>query len=133
MEIVMHEGETYKKVARHAEKGDRFVVYNGYSGYLTVGKVYTIDHFDGEGDPQVIDDEGDEYDLHDHHEYLVLEPVADESIVLVSVTPPLEKSYTIVVKDSALAVIERALAEANPFDKDAIKIRGFIEKVRKGA
>ncbi|MBR8661169.1 hypothetical protein [Brevibacillus sp. NL20B1] len=133
MELVMHEGKAYKRVARHAKDGDQFVVYIGNSPHLTNGKVYAISRFDVHGDPQVIDDDGDEYDLCDPDDYHVLEPVGDDSIVLLSVTPPAEKTYTISVKDSALAVIERILGLASPFDEEATKIRKLVKEIRKGA
>lgn len=112
MEIVVHEGRRYQAVERHAKEGDKFVVYRATSPYLTKGKVYAITYFDSASDPQVIDNEGDEYDLSDTDNYLVLEPLASEPITLISVVPPVEKSYTLAITDGVLAKIETALATA---------------------
>ncbi|EMT54760.1 hypothetical protein I532_04110 [Brevibacillus borstelensis AK1] len=113
METVMHEGKAYKKVERHAKEGDKFVLYTGGSALLTGGKIYEIKRFDYAGDPQIIDDDGDEYDLCTSAYYSVLEPVESSgTITVLSVTPPTEKTYTLVVSDSFLAKAAEALAKA---------------------
>lgn len=125
MEIVMHEGKAYKAVRRHAREGDQFVVITGVeSSYLTEGKVYEIKTFDWCDDPQIVDDGGDDYDLCESGCYAVLEPVdvhiEDSSITLLSVTPPIEKTYTLVVTDGFLERIEDALAHLGDVEAHAL-------------
>ncbi|AYK07739.1 hypothetical protein [Brevibacillus laterosporus] len=55
-ELVTHEGVTYRKVARDAKPGDKFVVPNVSEMDYTAGKVYEITELDGAGDPHFIDD-----------------------------------------------------------------------------
>src|SRR5690606_22278096 len=105
---LLHEGRPYRRVQRGANKGDRYLVYTGSDYFLTFDHVYKVVGFDDQHFPQVIDDENDRVNL-DESDYDVLEPLTlpeTNPIAVLSVTPPVEKSYTIVISDSILAKIE---------------------------
>lgn len=79
-ELVTHDGVTYRKVARDAKPGDKFVVPNVSEMDYTAGKVYEIIRVDSAGWPKFIDDEGDEYHIRTGW-YTVLEPASiDEEL-----------------------------------------------------
>ncbi|MGG1445044.1 hypothetical protein ABE354_23930 [Brevibacillus laterosporus] len=79
-ELVTHEGVTYRKVAREAKPGDKFVVPNESAMDYTAGKVYEIVSLGGSGNPHFIDDVNEEYYV-TPGEYIVLEPASvDEEL-----------------------------------------------------
>ncbi|MDN9010034.1 hypothetical protein [Brevibacillus laterosporus] len=79
-ELVTHGGVTYRKVARDARVGDKFVVPNDSAVDYTAGKVYEITEIDSDGDPYFIDDVEDEHFVTSGN-YTVLEPISiDEEL-----------------------------------------------------
>lgn len=120
MEIVIHEGKAYKKVDRPARAGDTFLILTDESPYMTVGKVYEITSIDSDGDPRVNDNDGDDTWVNEG-DYAILEPVDPTGpITLLSVTPPIEKTYTLVVTDGFLERIEDALAHLGDVEAHAL-------------
>lgn len=55
------DGMVYTKVGREAAVGDVLRMPGRYS-FITDGGFYEVTRIDGAGDPQIIDDDGDEYD-----------------------------------------------------------------------
>ncbi|MDH2332458.1 hypothetical protein [Paenibacillus polymyxa] len=55
-------GVKYRKVDRDAQIGD-IIRYEGDSDYVTKDAFYAVTRFDSAGDPQIVDNDGDEYDL----------------------------------------------------------------------
>ncbi|TPG88129.1 hypothetical protein EEL32_10210 [Brevibacillus laterosporus] len=81
-ELVTHEGVIYRKVAREAKPGDKFVVPNESAMDYTAGKVYEIVSLGGSGNPHFIDDVNEEYYV-TPGEYIVLEPASiDEELAV---------------------------------------------------
>src|SRR5690606_11434320 len=71
----------YRKVDREAKLGD-VIRYNDDNGYVTRGGFYEVVDIDWNDDPQIIDNDGDEYDLagDDYEVYeKVTEAAAQES------------------------------------------------------
>ncbi|ATO50995.1 hypothetical protein P4V86_15470 [Brevibacillus laterosporus] len=81
-ELVTHVGVSYRKVAREAKPGDKFVVQNESAMDYTAGKVYEIVSLGGSGNPHFNDDVNEEYYV-TPGEYTVLEPVSiDEELAV---------------------------------------------------
>jgi hypothetical protein len=58
------DGVKYHKVERKAQAGDIVKITDeGAPEYVIVGAFYEVDHVDSYDDPQIIDEDGDEYDL----------------------------------------------------------------------
>ncbi|WP_338532618.1 hypothetical protein RBB83_17415 [Paenibacillus peoriae] len=55
-------GVKYRKVERDARSGD-IIRYTGADDYVTTGAFYEVTHLDTFGDPQINDDDGNNYDL----------------------------------------------------------------------
>lgn len=61
---LIYNGEKYRKVTDRDVRESDFVVFSDEDrSYLTKGKPYEIVRFDSWGDPQIIDNDGDEFDL----------------------------------------------------------------------
>ncbi|AUM66409.1 hypothetical protein C0R09_18825 [Brevibacillus laterosporus] len=79
-ELVTHDGVTYRKVARDARVGDRFIISSVSRMDCTAGKVYEITELDKAGDPHFIDDVNEKWFLQSG-DYAVLEPASiDEEL-----------------------------------------------------
>lgn len=63
IEVPAVEAVRYRKVDREAAVGDVIKFTDRISGYLTHNGFYAVISFDSEGYPQIIDNDGDEYDL----------------------------------------------------------------------
>lgn len=73
-------GVQYREVKREAEVGD-FILYREAPGpYLTEGKPYKVVEIDSANDPQIVDDEGNEYDTCGD-DFVVLEKSTDSAEV----------------------------------------------------
>lgn len=59
---VVSNGEAYRKVDRKAQGGDVIKITDTDVSYLEEGGFYAVDYVDEFGDPQITDDDGDEYD-----------------------------------------------------------------------
>lgn len=65
-----------------AQEGDYIKFDEAPRRYLTAGKYYEIDYVDSHGDPQITDDDGDEFDTYslDHCEFEVYRKVSAASV-----------------------------------------------------
>lgn len=96
-DVIVHEGVKYRKVEREVLEGDKYIVCTtDIFSNITKDKPYAIENIDEDGDPLIVDDEGDESFL-EREEYAVLEPIP------VSIN---EKSI-----DEQIVEAERKLAE----------------------
>lgn len=67
----------YRKVDRDAKRGDIIkITDNDDSSYVIEDAFYTVEYLDGADDPQILDEDGDEYDA-GHMEYEVYEKVTE--------------------------------------------------------
>lgn len=72
----------YRKVDRDAKRGDIIkITDNDDSSYVIEDAFYTVEYLDGADDPQILDEDGDEYDA-GHMEYEVYEKVAESAVAL---------------------------------------------------
>lgn len=80
-ETITFEGATWRKVDRDVREGDAIKFTDeGRSSYLTEAELYVVDRVDSCDDPQITDDDGDEYDA-GSDDYEVYEKVAEEKAV----------------------------------------------------
>jgi hypothetical protein len=80
-DTVMFEGATWRKVDRDVNEGDAIKFTDeGRSSYLTKAELYVVCEVDSCDDPQIKDDDGDEYDA-GGEDYEVYEKVAEEKAV----------------------------------------------------
>ncbi|MCZ0847931.1 hypothetical protein O0536_25175, partial [Brevibacillus laterosporus] len=110
MGTITHEGKLYRKVERRAKEGDRWIVPKHSERDVTAGKVYPVMDFSVKGNPKILDDvlalNAIIYDIY------VLEPVSadpTESIMLISTTPAVEKTYTILLTEHTMGELINAL------------------------
>lgn len=110
MGTITHEGKLYRKVARMAKPGDKFIQLTDSRLDLTKGKVYMITEIGpNDGDVGLRDDVGDERWVCDA-EYVVLEPVISLApITLISTTPAVEKTYTVQLTEHTMGKLIHAL------------------------
>ncbi|MFE4202107.1 hypothetical protein [Aneurinibacillus aneurinilyticus] len=74
-DVIVHEGVKYRKVEREVQEGDKHIVCTTDAfPFITKDKTYAIENIDEDGDPTIVDDEGDESFL-GREEYAVLEPI----------------------------------------------------------
>lgn len=74
-DVVVHDGVKYRKVEREVQEGDKHIVCTTDAfPFITKDKTYAIENIDEDGDPTIVDDEGDESFL-EREEYAVLEPI----------------------------------------------------------
>ncbi|WP_276914067.1 hypothetical protein [Aneurinibacillus aneurinilyticus] len=74
-DVIVHEGVKYRKVEREVQEGDKHIVCTTDAfPFITKDKTYAIENIDEDGDPTIVDDEGDESVLK-REEYAVLEPI----------------------------------------------------------
>ncbi|MGG4453179.1 hypothetical protein [Brevibacillus porteri] len=66
----------YNEVKRAAKEGDFVLFREAPCSYLTAGKPYEVTEIDSADDPQIIDDEGDEYNTCGD-DFVVLEKITD--------------------------------------------------------
>lgn len=77
-ETITFEGATWRKVDRDVREGDAIKFTNERRrSYLTGAELYVVDRVDSCDDPQITDDDGDEYDA-GGEDYEVYEKVAEE-------------------------------------------------------
>lgn len=79
VEVIGEDGvkTKYRKVDRYANEGDIIrITDNDDSSYVVEGAFYTVEYLDGADDPQILDEDGDEYDA-GHMEYEVYEKVTE--------------------------------------------------------
>ncbi|MGG0793130.1 hypothetical protein ABE137_03760 [Brevibacillus laterosporus] len=134
METIMHEGKLYRKVARKARTGDKFIqITESRAVDLTIGRVYALTGFDEDGDGLFYGDTGDlRYTL--GKEYVVLEPVTDTAhntpITLISTTPAVEKTYTIQLTVGAMNKLINALRYYASDVSSGEELRDQFEAIR---
>lgn len=71
-------GEKYRKVERDVREGDVIKITETDVSHIEEGGFYAVDYVDGAGDPQITDEDGDEYDA-GSDSFEVYEKVAEES------------------------------------------------------
>lgn len=112
-DVIVHEGVKYRKVEREVLEGDKYIVCTtDIFSNITKDKPYAIENIDEDGDPLIVDDEGDESFL-EREEYAVLEPIP------VSIN---EKSI-----DEQIVEAERKLAElkAAKAEQERLKVGDY--------
>lgn len=78
-DTITFEGATWRKVDRDVREGDAIKFTDeGRRSYLTDAGLYVVDHVDSCDDPQITDDDGDDYDA-GSDDYEVYEKVADSA------------------------------------------------------
>jgi ribosomal protein L21E len=108
-DVIVHEGVKYRKVEREVQEGDKHIVCTTDAfPFITKDKTYAIENIDEDGDPTIVDDEGDESFL-GREEYAVLEPIP------VSI-------------DEQIAEAERKLAElkAAKAEQERLKVGDYV-------
>lgn len=113
MRTITHEGKLYRKVARKARVGDEFIqITESRAVDLTIGRVYALTGFDEDEDGLFYGDKGD-LRCTLGKQYVVLEPVTDTAhntpITLISTTPAVEKTYTILLTEHTMGELINAL------------------------
>lgn len=130
----MHEGKLYRKVARKAKEGDKFIQITETRAWdLTIGRVYALTSFDGDGDGLFYGDTGGiRYTL--GKQYVVLEPVTDTAhstpITLISTTPAVEKTYTIQLTEHTMGELINALRYFASDEPIGEELRDKFEAIR---
>lgn len=77
-DTITFEGATWRKVDRDVREGDAIKFTDeDRSSYLTEAELYVVNHVDLSDDPQITDDDGDDYDA-GGEDYEVYEKVAEE-------------------------------------------------------
>jgi hypothetical protein len=72
---ITHEGTTYNVVRRNVRDGDRFIVVTeSRYKWKTVGRIYAVTRINSDGDPNIIDNDGDDTFVINGN-YSVLEPI----------------------------------------------------------
>ncbi|MCY9532933.1 hypothetical protein M5X04_26855 [Paenibacillus alvei] len=61
-EAIEYNGVKYEKINEKAQVGDILHADESYDDYVTGGAYYEVDHLDSWDDPQIIDNDGDEFD-----------------------------------------------------------------------
>ncbi|UMQ50223.1 hypothetical protein [Bacillus velezensis] len=83
-DVAALKGESeYKRIDKsEAQEGDYIKFDEAPRRYLTAGKYYEIDYVDSHGDPQITDDDGDEFDTYslDNCEFEVYRKVSAASV-----------------------------------------------------
>ncbi|MCR8983390.1 hypothetical protein [Brevibacillus laterosporus] len=134
METITHEGKLYRKVARKARVGDKFIqITESRAVDLTIGRVYALTGFDEDEDGLFYGDTGDlRYTL--GKQYVVLEPVTDTAhntpIMLISTTPAVEKTYTIQLTAGAMNKLVHALRYYASDVSSGEELRDRFEAIR---
>ncbi|WP_232696136.1 hypothetical protein [Brevibacillus daliensis] len=132
LETIVHEGQTYKKVARVAKEGEKILVTKeerAYGSYKN-GDVLTIRKVDTLFECVRVTEHGT---VLYHREYVVLEPIAQPSapITLISTTPAVEKTYTIQLTEESMGKLINALRYFASDVPMGAELRDQFEAIRK--